>query len=57
VPAAFRLFHRFGLRTCSEPVFMPEIGRVGLAMLTGPGTFSAALQRFFAAPAPWIRID
>jgi hypothetical protein len=57
LPAAFRLFHRFGLRTCGEPVFMSEIGRVGLAMLAGPDTFPPTAKSFFAAPAPWIRID
>lgn len=57
VPPAFRLFHRFGLRSCGQPVFMPEVGRIGLAMLAGPDTFSATTRQFLARPASWIRVE
>lgn len=56
IPGAFRLFHRFGLRTCSAPVFMPEIGRVGIAMVASPETYPTTTRRFLAEPAPWIQI-
>jgi putative hemolysin len=49
-PAVMRLFHRFGLRACGKPVFIPSIGRVGLAMLACPETFSASTLEFFHAP-------
>ncbi len=57
LPALFTLFRRFGLRTCGEPVFMPEVGRVGLAMLGGPDTLPQATVRFIETPDPAIRLD
>ncbi|HEY2410580.1 MAG TPA: GNAT family N-acyltransferase [Polyangiaceae bacterium] len=57
LPPVLRLFHRFGLRACGKPVFMPEIGRVGLAMLAGPDTFSAATIMFFEAHDASIKVD
>jgi putative hemolysin len=51
-PPVMRLFHRFGLRACGRPVFVPRIGRVGLAMLACPETFSASTLQFFHAPDP-----
>lgn len=57
LPPVMRLFHRFGLRACGNPVFMPEIGRVGLAMLAGPDTFSAATIEFFESSDPSIRLE
>ncbi len=51
-PPMMRLFHRFGLRTCGKPVFVPSIGRVGMAMLACPETFSKSTLEFFHAPDP-----
>ena len=56
VPAAMRLFRRFGMRACGRPVFMPEIERVGLLMLAGPDTFPASALRFFDEPDPSIDV-
>jgi hypothetical protein len=55
-PPVMRLFHRFGLRACGRPVFVPRIGRVGLAMLACPETFSAGTLEFFHAPDPSHRL-
>jgi putative hemolysin len=49
-PPVMRLFHRFGLRACGRPVFVPSIGRVGMAMLACPETFSKNTLEFFHAP-------
>jgi putative hemolysin len=57
LPPVLRLFHRFGLRACGLPVFIPEIGRVGMAMLAGPDTFSAATIEFFESADRSIRLD
>jgi len=57
LPLAMRLFHRFGLRACGRPVFVPSIGRIGMAMLAGPETFSKSTLAFFAAPDPAHRMD
>jgi putative hemolysin len=52
LPPSVRLFHRYGLRACGPPVFMPEIGRVGMAMLADSTTFSRATLDFFESPDP-----
>jgi putative hemolysin len=52
LPASARLFHRYGLRACGPPLFMPEIGRVGMAMLADTTTFSRATLDFFERPDP-----
>jgi putative hemolysin len=57
LPPVLRLFHRFGLRACGKPVFMPEVGRVGMAMLASPDTFSANTVQFFESPDPSIHLD
>jgi putative hemolysin len=57
LPASARLFHRYGLRACGRPVFMPEIGRVGMAMLADATTFSRATLDFFESPDPRIVLE
>ena len=57
LPPVMALFHRVGLRACGEPVFIAEVGRVGMAMLAGPETFSAKTQQFFGSVDPAICLD
>jgi putative hemolysin len=57
LPPVVRLYHRFGLRTCGRPVFLQEIGRVGMAMLTGPDTFPASVLDYFETPESAICLD
>jgi putative hemolysin len=57
VPPVVRLYHRFGLRACGRPVFLPEVGRVGMPMLTGPDTFPPSVLAYFDAPDSAIHLD